>query len=56
MKFERLADKIIQVRGIAFNPKDISETPLPDYVPVLKANNIQERGIDTSNLIYIHII
>lgn len=54
MKFERLADKIIQVRGIAFNPKDISETPLPDYVPVLKANNIKERGIDTSNLIYIH--
>lgn len=54
MKFERLGDKILQVRGIAFNPKDISETPLPDYVPVLKANNIKERGIDTSNLIYIH--
>ena len=34
MKFERLGDKIIQVRGIAFNPKDISETPLPDNVPV----------------------
>jgi len=54
MKFERLGTKIIQVRGIAFNPKDISDSPLPDYVPVLKANNIKERGIDTSNLIYIH--
>jgi restriction endonuclease S subunit len=54
MKFERLADKIIQVRGIAFNPKDISDSPLPDYVPVLKANNIKERGLDISNLIYIH--
>ncbi len=54
MKFERLADKITQVRGIAFNPKDISEIPLPDYIPVLKANNIKERGIDFSNLIYIH--
>ena len=54
MKFERLGTKIIQIRGIAFNPKDISDFSLPDYVPVLKANNIKERGIDISNLIYIH--
>lgn len=54
MKLERLGNKIIQVRGISYKPNDISAIPLPDYVPVLKANNIQEEGIDTNNLIYIH--
>lgn len=54
MKFERLGNKINQVRGISFKPNDISAIPLPDYVPILKANNIQEEGIDTSDLIYIH--
>jgi type I restriction enzyme S subunit len=54
MKFERLGEKITQVRGISYKPNDISAIPQPDYVPVLKANNIQENGIDTSELIYIH--
>jgi type I restriction enzyme S subunit len=54
MKFERLGEKITQVRGISYKPNDISAIPMPDYVPILKANNIQEEGIDTSDLIYIH--
>ncbi len=54
MKFERLGEKITQIRGISYKPNDISIMPLPDYIPILKANNIQEGGIDTSNLIYIH--
>lgn len=54
MKFERLGENIKQVRGISYKPSDISAIPLPDYVPVLKANNIQENGIDTTDLIYIH--
>lgn len=54
MKFERLGENIKQVRGISYKPIDISAIPLPDYVPVLKANNIQEKGIDTKDLIYIH--
>ena len=54
MKFERLGENIKQVRGISYSPKDISAIPLPDYVPILKANNIQERGIDIKDLIYIH--
>lgn len=54
MKFERLGENIKQIRGISYKPNDISIIPLPDYVPVLKANNIQERGIDTKDLIYIH--
>lgn len=54
MKFERLGEKITQVRGISYKPNEISAIPTPDYVPILKANNIQEDGIDTSDLIYIH--
>ncbi len=54
MKFERLGEKITQIRGISYKPNDISATPLSDYVPVLKANNIQEEGIVTNDLIYIH--
>jgi len=54
MKFERLGEKITQIRGISYKPNDISATPLTDYVPILKANNIQEEGIVTNDLIYIH--
>ncbi len=54
MKFERIGNKVIQVRGISYKPTEISAIPLPDYVPILKANNIQEDGLDTKDLIYIH--
>jgi len=54
MKFERLGNKVTQIRGISYKPSDISENPKIDYVPVLKANNITETGLNTSNLIYIH--
>lgn len=45
---------ITQVRGISYKPEEISELPLEDYVPILKANNIKETGLDESDLIYIH--
>jgi len=50
----RLDKYIKQIRGISYNPKDISEVQLEDYLPILKANNIQENGLETSSLIYIH--
>jgi len=50
----RLDKYIKQIRGISYNPKDISEVQLEDYLPILKANNIQENGLETSKLIYIH--
>lgn len=54
MKFERLEDKILQIRGISYKPNDISVTPIQGFVPILKANNITENGLNTNNLIYIH--
>ena len=50
----KLGKYIKQVRGVTYNPKDISEISLQDYLPILKANNIQDNSLDTSNLIYIH--
>jgi type I restriction enzyme S subunit len=50
----RLDKYIKQVRGISYSPNDISEIPLDNYLPILKANNIQENRLDTSSLIYIH--
>lgn len=54
MRYERLGEKITQIRGISYKPNDISTIPLPEYVPILKANNIQEDGIVIKDLIYIH--
>jgi type I restriction enzyme S subunit len=50
----RLEKFVKQIRGISFSPNDISEGPQVDYLPVLKANNIQDGILQTDNLIYIH--
>lgn len=48
-----LKEYINQIRGISYDPKEISDIKLFGYVPLLKANNITDRGLDTSDLIYI---
>jgi type I restriction enzyme S subunit len=53
MKKHKLGPFIHQVRGISFKPNEISEIPLNNFKPILKANNITEDGIDDENLIYI---
>lgn len=45
---------IKQIRGISYKPEEISEMPQEGFVPILKANNITENGLDKSDLIYIH--
>lgn len=50
----RLEKHIKQVRGIAYKNDEISDIPMEDFVPVLKANNITEDGLKTDDLIYIH--
>lgn len=49
----RLDKYITQVRGVSYSPEEISEIPLEGYIPILKANNITEDGLDVSHLIYI---
>lgn len=50
----RLEKHIKQIRGISYSPDDISDVPVMDYLPILKANNIQDGSLKTDNLIYIH--
>lgn len=50
----RLEKHIKQIRGISYSPDDISDVPVMDFLPILKANNIQDGSLKTDNLIYIH--
>lgn len=50
----KLINYITQIRGITYRPEEISEYPTENYIPVLKANNITENGLDTSKLIFIN--
>ena len=49
----RLQKYIEQIRGISYSPNEISEIPQDNYVPILKANNIQDGKLDITSLIYI---
>jgi len=49
----KLKPYITQVRGIAYKPDEIADTPFENSVPLLKANNITDDGLDSSSLIYI---
>jgi type I restriction enzyme S subunit len=49
-----LDNYIKQIRGISYKPTDISATHEIDYIPILKANNITENGLNEKKLIYIH--
>lgn len=53
MKFEKLGNRIKQIRGISYKPNQISDSPKEEYMPVLKANNITPDGLDDRNLIFI---
>lgn len=53
MKFEKLGNKIKQIRGISYKPNQITDSPKEDCVPILKANNITPDGLDDKNLIFI---
>lgn len=41
----RVADLADQVRGVTYSKADASPTPLPGYLPVLRAGNISDDGL-----------
>lgn len=49
----KLKPYITQVRGIAYKPAEVADTPFEYSAPLLKANNITDDGLDKSSLIYI---
>lgn len=48
----KLAAVCQQVRGVSYTPKDEKEVPIEGYIPILRANNIQEK-LEFNDLIYV---
>lgn len=49
----KLGDVSSQVRGVSYNGDEASDISLEEYLPILRANNITDNGIDFSNLVYV---
>lgn len=49
----KLKPYISQIRGMTYKPDEIADAPFENSVPLLKANNITDDGLDDSSLIYI---
>lgn len=49
----KVGDYITQIRGVSYTPKESSEIPIDNYIPILRAHNIQETGLNFEDLIYI---
>lgn len=48
-----LKDYIKQFRGVSYKPTDILDKNSNNAVPIVRANNIQERGLNFDDLVYI---
>lgn len=53
MKMVTVADVADQVRGVTYGKADVSDVPAKGYLPVLRANNITDEGLELSDLIYV---
>lgn len=49
----RLGDYIKQVRGVSYKPEDVCDSSTIDSVPILRANNIQDNGLNFHDLVYV---
>jgi type I restriction enzyme S subunit len=49
-----LGDFIEQIRGVSYKPSEIRTKSEEDYLPILRASNFDEEGLNTKGLIYIH--
>jgi type I restriction enzyme, S subunit len=54
MKYQKLGEHVLQVRGVSFKPEDIITNNKDGYIPVIRSNNITEEGFKESDLIYIN--
>jgi len=51
--FVLLKDISEQIRGVSYKPSNVSPVLTENHLPVLRANNITENGIDYNDLVYI---
>ncbi|MFM9088810.1 MAG: restriction endonuclease subunit S, partial [Cyanobium sp.] len=41
------------IRGVTYSKNDASDSPFPGSIPVMRANNIQDRSFDMANLFHV---
>ena len=49
----RLGDYIEQIRGVSYKPEDVCTSQDEDTVAILRANNIQDDGLNLDDLVYV---
>ena len=49
----RLGDYIEQIRGVSYKPEDVCSSTDNDAVAILRANNIQDDGLNFDDLVYV---
>ena len=49
----RLGDYIEQIRGVSYKPEDVCTVQDKDAVAILRANNIQDDGLNFDDLVYV---
>lgn len=49
-----LGNYIKQIRGVSYKPTDLRASQDLDAIPILRANNITDDGIDYSDLVYVN--
>lgn len=50
----RLGDYVEQIRGVSYKPEDTSDFEDDAHLPLLRAHNIQQEGLNTNNLVYVN--
>lgn len=53
MKTAKIVDVAEQIRGVSYNPEDAFDTEKENTVPLLRANNIQDAGLNYDDLVYV---
>jgi restriction endonuclease S subunit len=51
-KWKRLGDICDQIRGVSYKPDESSSSPQKGYIPLYRAHNIQESGLNKNELVY----
>lgn len=49
----RIGDLCEQIRGVSYSKDDARRSPASGYLPVLRANNIREDGLNFDDLVYV---
>ncbi len=50
----KLGDYIEQIRGVSYKPEDVCNVDDEDAVGILRANNIQDDGLNFDDLVYVN--